>query len=128
MEPWIWLWQFEHERESRRTSGNGPLAMLPRVMSCSGMSVLRMTLLAQQRTRGDEELLVVRAVRRVTVDATVAHRRVLEQERAALLRVTGEADLVHAVGLEQRLGRAAVRIVTIDARDPTLEQRHMRAA
>ena len=79
------------------------------------MSVLRMTLLAQQRTRGDQELLVVRAVRRVAVDATVAHRRMLEQERPALLRVAGVADLVHAVGLEQRLGRAAVRIVTIDA-------------
>src|SRR5262245_38498643 len=92
------------------------------------MERLRMALLAQKRARGDEQLLVVRTVRRVAVDAAVAHRSMLEQEWPALLSVTGEADFVDAVRLEQWSGRAAMRVMAVDTADPSLEQRHMRAA
>src|SRR6187551_3617567 len=46
-----------------------------------------MTLLAQIGPRSDEEHVVVRAVRLMTIGAALAHRRVLPQERPTLLRV-----------------------------------------
>src|SRR5262249_40404820 len=80
-----------------------------------GMADLRVTLLAKDRPRGNEQLLVVGAVRRMAGEAVFPHRRMLEQERTALLSVTIVASLVDAIGLEQRLGGAAVRVVAIDA-------------
>src|SRR5215470_19604973 len=91
------------------------------------MAVLRMTLLAQDWARNDEELLVVRTMGRMTGKAAFAHGSMLKQERPALLGVAAVASLVDAVGLEQRLRRAAVWVVAVDACDLSLEQRHVRA-
>jgi hypothetical protein len=52
----------------------------------------------------------------------------LEQERTALLGMALIARLVHRVGLEQRIGQGAMRIVAIVAAHLPLGQRHMRAA
>src|SRR5215470_5263172 len=43
------------------------------------------TLLAHERPRAHEQGVVVRAVRRVAIEAALAHRGVLPQKRAALL-------------------------------------------
>ena len=131
-EPWIWLWQFMQPLFISRSSGALPVGMFCAVVSAAGMREVRVvdrrvTLLAQERQRRDEQLLVIRAVRLVAVQAALAHRRVLPQERAALLRVTAGAELIHVVAAQQRIGRRAVRVVTVDAGDLPLEQRHVRA-
>ena len=64
----------------------------------------------------------------MTIDAIVANRGVLVQERPALFRMAIVAGLIDAIGLEQGGCRAAVRIVAIDATDLALEQGHMRTA
>src|SRR5258706_2128464 len=87
----------------------------------------RVTLLTQERKRSDEQLLVIRAVRLVAVEAALRHGRVLPDEGPALLGVTAGAQLVHVVGLQQRLRGRAVRVVTVGAADLPLEQRHVRA-
>src|SRR5256886_14829182 len=66
-------------------------------------------LLADVGTRRDEQLVVVRAVRRVAIHAALAHRLVLPQEGSALFGVARVAGLVHAVGAQQRPGRRSVR-------------------
>src|SRR5712672_4362948 len=54
-------------------------------------------LLAQPWGASLEQRHIVRAVRRMTVGAVLGHRAVFPQERAAAVRVTGVAGLVHAV-------------------------------
>src|SRR5262245_66354833 len=44
------------------------------------------------------------AMRVVAVEAVLGHRRVLPQERAALLRVTGQTLVVHGDVADQALG------------------------
>ena len=87
-----------------------------------------MALLAQQRRLDLQHLLVVRAVGVVAVQAVLAHRRVLPQERAALLGVAGVAVLVDR-GLQQHLvvGRA-VRVVAARALQLALAHRHVAGA
>lgn len=92
----------------------------------AGVTVLRMTLLAQHRTWCGQQRFEIRTVRRVTVQAILAHGRVLEQEWPALLRVTAITDFVDAIGFEQRGRRRAVRIVAIDATHFAFGQRHVR--
>ena len=53
-----------------------------------------MTALAEERQLGDEHAVVVAAVRVVAGGAAVDHRRVLPEERAALLGVAARAALV----------------------------------
>src|SRR6185437_10571911 len=79
------------------------------------MVAVGVALLAQHRYRQYQQVFLVRAVRGVAIEAVLAHRRVLEQERAALLGMAGGAGLVDGVGLQQRRGDAAVRVVAIDA-------------
>ena len=114
-------------RPISRSSGCEPYRVRP------GLQIIRMqrhgvALLAQHRDRRDQQGLLVGTVHVVAVEAVFAHRRVLEQERPALLRVAGVAGLVDRVGLQQRLGDAAVRIVAIGAGDLPFRQRHVRAA
>ena len=84
-------------------------------------------LLTQVRTRPDEELVVVGPVRLMTVQAALAHRRVFPEERSPLFGVTGVADLVDGIGIQQRPGRRAVRVVAVDAGHFAFGQRHVRA-
>src|SRR5664280_23369 len=69
--------------------------------------------------------LVDGAVRLMTVIAVLAHRSVLEQERPALLGMARVANVVDRIFLQQRLGVAAVRIMTIRAHDLAFAHRHV---
>src|SRR5262245_5279600 len=62
----------------------------------------------------------------MAIEAIFANRIVLPQERAALLRVTLVAIVVHRIFSQHRFGGAAVRIVTVRAGDLALTDRHMR--
>src|SRR5262245_31918368 len=84
-------------------------------------------LLTKVGTRPYEQLVVVRTMRLVTVDTTLANGRVLPEERPALFGVAGVADVVDGIGLQQRSRRRAVRVVAVDARHLALGQRHVRA-
>src|SRR5664280_2964399 len=64
----------------------------------------------------------------MTVVAVLAHRSVLEQERPALLGMARVANVVDRIFLQQRLGVAAMRIMTIRAHDLAFAHRHMRRA
>src|ERR1700722_2672120 len=85
-------------------------------------------LVAQARPRHFQHRLVDRAVRVVAVEAVLAHRRVLEQERTALLGVALVAGVVDRGLAQQALGGAAVRVVAIGADDLAFAHRHVRRA
>ena len=87
-----------------------------------------MALLAQERNRGDQQRVLIRAVWRVAVEAALANGRMLEQERTALLGMALIARLVDRIGLEQRASQGAMRIVAIVAAHLPFGQRHVRAA
>src|SRR5690242_10460251 len=61
---------------------------------------VRVALLAEVGDRGLLQLLVVRAVRGVAVQAALAHRRVLPEKRPALFGVAGVALLVDRGGAD----------------------------
>jgi hypothetical protein len=63
----------------------------------------------------------------MAVETVLAHRRMFPEERAALFGMTGIAEVIHAVRIEQRADRRAVRVVTVFARHLAFWQRHMRA-
>ena len=63
----------------------------------------------------------------MAVEATLAHGSVFEQKRPALLGMAAVTHIVDAVGLQQRCGGRAVRVVAIDATDLAFEQRHVGA-
>ena len=65
-------------------------------------------LLAEIRSRGDQQLVVVGSVRLMTVRAIFANRRVLPQHRPALLGVTRVTDVVDGIGDEERSRRRAM--------------------
>ena len=92
------------------------------------VTLSHMTLLAEERYRRHQQRRLIRAVRRMTVQAVLAHWCVLEQERTALLRMALIAGLVYRVRFEQGRGERAVRIVAIDAGHLSFGQRHVRAA
>lgn len=87
-----------------------------------------MALLAEKWNRRDQQRALIRAVRRVAVEAVLSNRRMLKQERSALLRMAFVARLVDGIGLEQRAGQGAMRIVAVIAAHLPFRQRHMRAA
>jgi len=62
-----------------------------------------MTLLAKEGNRCNQQRALIRAVRRVAVQAVLAHRRMLEQEGPAFFRVALIARLIDGVGLQQRI-------------------------
>ena len=108
--------------------GFGPVGQVALRQQLGRVPTLRMTLLAQDRPRNDEELFVVRTMGRMAGKAAFAHGSMFKQEWTTLLGVAVVASLVDTVGLEQRLRRAAVRVVAVDACNFSLEQRHVRAS
>ena len=75
--------------------------------------------------RDFQQVLIHRAVRIMAVQAVLAHRRMFEQERSALLGMARVAIVVDRIRPQQRLGGAAVRIMTIRAGDLAFAQRHV---
>ena len=84
-------------------------------------------LLAQEGNRRDQQRILIRAVRRVAIEAVLADGCMLEQERTALLGMALIARLVDRIGLEQRAGQGAMRIMAVVATHLPFGQRHMRA-
>ena len=91
------------------------------------MGAARVTLLAQERARGNEQHFLVGTMRLVAVETVLANRRMLPDERAALFGVAGIADVIHRVRIEHRSGRRAMRVVAAFAGHLALRQGHMRA-
>ena len=114
-EPWMLAWQVMQPRAIRRSSGCVPVASDCGVCRSFGMAHAAVALLAQERNRRDQQRVLVRTVRRVAIEAAFADRRVLEQEWPALLGMALRAGLVDRIGLQQRAGQRAMRIVAIDA-------------
>src|SRR4029453_16743596 len=90
-----------------------------------GVAGIGVALLAEERHRRALQLEVIRAVRRVAVQAALAHRRMLPKERPALLGVAGVALLVDRRGGDQLGRRRPVRIVAVGAADLALANRVM---
>ena len=90
------------------------------------VTLSHMTLLAEERYRRHQQRRLIRAVRRMTVQAVLAHWCVLEQERTALLRMALIAGLVYRVRFEQGRGERTVRIVATGALHLLLAQRMVR--
>lgn len=85
------------------------------------------TLLAKVGSCRNQQLVVIGAMYGVAVGAVLAHWRMFPKERSALFGVAGVADDIGAFRLQQRLGGATVRIVTVDARHLAFRQRHVRS-
>src|SRR4029453_10350916 len=82
--------------------------------------------LAEERPLGDEEPLVVAAVRVVARDAGVGDRRVFPQERSAFLRVAAGAALVNrGADLQEPDVLRAVRVVARPAGELGLADGHV---
>src|SRR5271156_6209182 len=64
----------------------------------------------------------------MTIEAALAHGRVLEQEGPTLLCMALIAGFVDRIGLEQGSGQRAVRVVAIVAAHLSFRQGHVRAA
>ena len=86
------------------------------------------TLLAKTWPRDPEHEVVDRAVRLVAVHAVLAHRRMLPQERAALLRMALVAIVVDGGLVQKSLAVGAMRIVAGRARHLAFANRHVRRA
>ena len=70
-----------------------------------------MALLAQQMDASSQKLGIIRTVRRVTIHAVLASRRMLPKKRTTLFRMTGVADVIGRM-LEKHLAApAAMRTV-----------------
>ena len=98
---------------------------LARAMRLARVIFFGVTLLAQPRTRNGQQLFMIRAVRFVAVQTIVARRRVLEQERAALVGMAGVTRLVDGRFLQQFFVRRAVRIVATGAGEFSFAHRHV---
>jgi len=96
-----------------------------RIHSGSHPMGYRVALIAEPRPRHFQHVLVDRAVRVVAVQAILAHRRVLEQERPALFGMTLVASVIDRIGAQHRLGEAAMRIMAIRAGDLAFSDRHV---
>src|SRR3990170_1140659 len=88
---------------------------------------LRVALLAEPRPRQLQHRLVVRAVGIVAVRAALDHRLVAPEKGTPLLRVAGEARVVHRRLLEQGGRDGPVRVVARGAGHLALAHRHVRA-
>src|SRR5450631_1526137 len=84
-----------------------------------------MTLRAQSWPRNLQHELVDRAVRLMTVQAVGANRRMLEQERSALLGMALVASVIDRGGPQQSFIRGAVRLMAVGADHLAFAQRHV---
>ena len=64
----------------------------------------------------------------VTIRAAVTNWRVFKQKRSALFRVALIAGLIYRVSLQQRVGRAPMGVVAVEAGDLAFRQGHVRTA
>jgi hypothetical protein len=79
-----------------------------------------MTALAELRGFSYQQIVVVRSVNQVTVQAVRLDRRVLEPERSPLFRMAFVAEFVYGIGPEHLGSDCPVRIMTVSAADLAL--------
>ena len=99
-----------------------------RRMRLRGVEGFVVALLAKPGLRDLQQLLVVRSVRVVAVQAAFHHGSVLPEERATLFRMTGVANLVHRVALQELGSGRTVRVVAIRAGQLSFPDRHVGGA
>ena len=75
------------------------------VVERARMARVQMAALTEIRHLRDQQLVVIRAVRLMARRAVLADRRVLPQERPALLGVAGVAELIQRIGFEHAFRR-----------------------
>lgn len=98
------------------------------IMRLSRMPCFHVALLAELRFGGDEQRLVIGAVGFMAIGAILHRRRMLPEKRSPLLGMAGITELVHRVGLEQRVGDASMGVVAARAGHLSFPQRHMGGA
>lgn len=79
-------WQALTRRAAGKLARCGRLVATEKSTRVANRQVV--ALLAKIGTRGDQEFVVIRAVHRMTVDATLTHRCVFPQKRATLFGMT----------------------------------------
>ena len=82
-------------------------------------------LLTQARARNLQQKIVVRAMRIMTVQAALGHWRVLPQERSTFFRMAPPASLVDGRGFQEIFRIAALRVMTVRARNLALPHGNM---
>ncbi len=92
------------------------------------MQEIRVTLLAQERNRRDQQRVLIRAMGGMAIQAILAHRRMFEKKRSALLGMTLVARFVDRVRLQQRVRERPVRVVAVIAAHLAVGQRHVGSA
>ncbi len=92
-----------------------------------GVTSGRVALLAEKRSGGCQQHLMIGTVRRMAIQAAFANRGVTENEGTALFGMALKADFVDRICFQQGVRRAAVGIMAIATGHLTLEKRHMRA-
>src|SRR5882757_1294896 len=98
----------------QQASDGGCIAVREIGAAVHGTGVIRrVALLAQPGCSRLEERAIVRTMGRVAVGAVFRYRRVLPEERAAPVRVTGVAGFVHAVLEHQMRANRSVRVMAI---------------
>jgi hypothetical protein len=72
---------------------------------------MNVALLAYQMSAGGQKLGIVRTMRRMTVQAILADRRMIPEEWAAFFGMAGVTDIIGGVLIQHLARRAAMRIV-----------------
>ena len=90
------------------------------------MARLDVATLAKSRAIDDEQLLVIGAVRLVTIQAVLCYRRMFPQERATLVCMAFVAILVHGRFGQEFVIRRAVRVVAVAAFQFAFAEGHVR--
>ena len=91
-----------------------------------GVTSGRVALLAEKRSGGCQQHLMIGTVRRMAIQAAFANRGVTENEGTALFGMALKAHLVNRICFHEGVRLAAVGIMAIAATHLTFEKRHMR--
>ena len=74
-----------------------------------------MALLTENRPGGNEQLVVIRSMRCMTVHTGIANRSVLKEKRPSLLRMALITGLINRSRSNQRIGYGTVGVMAVDA-------------
>ena len=92
-----------------------------------GVTSGRVALLAEKRSGGCQQHLMIGTVRRMAIQAAFANRGVTENEGTALFGVALKADFVNRICFQEGVRWAAVGIMAVAATHLTFEEWHVGA-
>ena len=98
------------------------------IVESSGMPRAQVTSLAEVRHLGHQQLLVIRAMRVVAIEAVLAYRSVFPHERPAFFGVASITEFIHRRGSDHLRLRAVMRIMTTGALHPSFADRMVAGA